>query len=98
MRLKIFWRVILAQPILIILILMVSLYALSQLNWLTHLNTNILTIDASVIEAEKQLPGTFLSQMRHNELIRMRETDIAHTEAFAEIDLRIDQKERELLR
>jgi two-component system sensor histidine kinase GlrK len=67
MRLTIFWRVILAQISLITLILAVSLYALSQLNELTSLSTNILTTDAACIEEEKRLLQIFLTQMRSAE-------------------------------
>lgn len=67
MRLTIFWRVILAQLSLITLILAVSLYALSQLNQLTSLSTNILTTDAACIEEEKRLLKIFLTQMRSAE-------------------------------
>ncbi len=67
MHLTIFWRVILAQISLITLILAVSLYALSQLNQLTSLSTNILATDAACIEEEKRLLKIFLSQMRSAE-------------------------------
>lgn len=67
MRLTIFWRVILAQISLIALILAVSLYALSQLNWLTRLSTDILATDSTCIEEEKRLLKIFLTQMRNAE-------------------------------
>ena len=67
MRLTIFWRVILAQILLIALIFVASFYALSQLNWLTNLSTNILTTDATCIETEKQLLQIFLAQIRNAE-------------------------------
>ena len=67
MRLTIFWRVILAQLSLIALILGVSLYALSQLNLLTSLSTDILATDAACIEEEKRLLKIFLAQMRNAE-------------------------------
>ena len=67
MRLTIFWRVIFAQLTLIALILVVSLYALSQLHWLANLSTDILATDAVSIEAEKRLLKVFLSQMRSAE-------------------------------
>jgi two-component system sensor histidine kinase GlrK len=66
-RLTIFWRVILAQILLITLIFIASFYALSQLNWLTNLSTNILTTDATCIETEKQLLQIFLAQIRNAE-------------------------------
>jgi two-component system sensor histidine kinase GlrK len=67
MRLTIFWRVLLAQLSLIILILAVSLYALSQLNQLTSLSTNILSTDTVCLEEEKRLLKIFLTQMRSAE-------------------------------
>lgn len=67
MRLTIFWRVLLAQISLITLILAVSLYALSQLNQLTNLNTNILSTDTACLEEEKRLLKIFLAQMRSAE-------------------------------
>ncbi|MBI3300838.1 MAG: HAMP domain-containing histidine kinase [Deltaproteobacteria bacterium] len=67
MRLTIFWRVILAQISLIALILAVSLYALSQLHWLTSLSTDILATDSVCIEEEKRLLKIFLAQMRNAE-------------------------------
>lgn len=67
MRLTIFWRVLLAQISLITLILAVSLYALSQLNQLTNLNTNILSTDTACLEEEKRLLKIFLVQMRNAE-------------------------------
>jgi two-component system, NtrC family, sensor histidine kinase GlrK len=67
MRLTIFWRVILSQLSLIVLILAVSLYAFAQLNRLTSLSTNILATDAACIEEEKRLLKIFLTQMRSAE-------------------------------
>jgi two-component system sensor histidine kinase GlrK len=67
MRLTIFWRAILAQLSLIVLILAVSLYSLSQLNRLTSLSTDILATDSTCIEEEKRLLKIFLAQMRNAE-------------------------------
>jgi hypothetical protein len=67
MRLTIFWRVILAQTMLIALALAVSLYALSQLRWLTSLSTDILATDTVCIEEEKRLLRLFVAQMRSAE-------------------------------
>jgi two-component system sensor histidine kinase GlrK len=67
MRLTIFWRVLLAQIFFISLILIVSLYALSQLNQLTNLSTNILSTDTACLEEEKRLLKIFLGQMRNAE-------------------------------
>jgi two-component system, NtrC family, sensor histidine kinase GlrK len=64
MRLTIFWRVMLAQVSLIALIVVVNLYALSQLHWLTRLSETILTSDSASIEEEKRLLRTLLAQMR----------------------------------
>jgi two-component system sensor histidine kinase GlrK len=66
-RLTIFWRVILAQLSLIVLLLFASFYALSQLHWLTNLSTNILALDSACIEAEKRLLQIFLAQIRNAE-------------------------------
>jgi len=67
MRLTIFWRVILAQTTLIALTLAVSFYALSQLQWLTSLSTDILATDTACIEEEKRLLRLFVAQMRSAE-------------------------------
>jgi two-component system sensor histidine kinase GlrK len=64
MRLTIFWRIMLAQVSLIALIVVVNLYALSQLHWLTRLSEAILTSDSASIEEEKRLLRTMLAQMR----------------------------------
>lgn len=66
-RLTIFRRVILAQITLIILILVVSLYTLSQLHRFARLSTALLTTDAASLEAEKGLLEVFLVQMRSAE-------------------------------
>lgn len=67
MRLTIFWRVILAQLSLIVLLLFASFYALSQLHWLANLSTNILVLDSACLEAEKRLLQIFLTQIRNAE-------------------------------
>lgn len=67
MGLTIFWRIILIQSVLIILILIVSLYSFTRLNRLTQLHTDILTIDATCIQEEKKLLKIFLAQMRNAE-------------------------------
>ncbi|HEY7492277.1 MAG TPA: hypothetical protein VIH59_14355, partial [Candidatus Tectomicrobia bacterium] len=81
MRLTIFWRVILAQTALIALTLAVSLYALSQLQWLTRLSTDILATDTACIKEEKQLLRLFLAQMRSAEKYVL---DQAFYEPFAQ--------------
>src|SRR5262245_28064861 len=67
MRLTIFWRVILAQITLIILLLAVSLYTPWQLHRFASLSTAILTTDVSSIAAEKRLLEIFFMQMRSAE-------------------------------
>jgi nitrogen fixation/metabolism regulation signal transduction histidine kinase len=67
MHLRLFWRVILAQSTLIALLLIISAYALSQLAWLTNLNTDIFVVDMTCIEHEKRLLKIFLAQMRNAE-------------------------------
>ena len=67
MRLTIFWRVFLAQTLLIILVLAVSLYPLFQLNRLTDLGTDILANDYACIDEEERLLQIFFSQMRSAE-------------------------------
>jgi two-component system sensor histidine kinase GlrK len=67
MHLRLFWRVILAQSTLIVLLLIVSCYALMQLKWLTNLNSDILAADTTCIAREKRLLKIFLAQMRNAE-------------------------------
>jgi two-component system sensor histidine kinase GlrK len=67
MRLTIFWRIVLAQVALIALIVVVNVYALSQLNDLTRLTADILVTDATSVEEGKRLLRVFLGQMRHAE-------------------------------
>jgi two-component system sensor histidine kinase GlrK len=67
MRLSIFWRVILTQSTLIVLILALSLYALTALKRVTNLNTAIVTTDSVCIEEGKRLLKTYLRQMRDAE-------------------------------
>jgi two-component system, NtrC family, sensor histidine kinase GlrK len=66
-RLTIFWRIILAQVSLIVLIVIVNFYTLSQLHQLTILSQGILTIDAASIEEGKRLLRIILAQMRSAE-------------------------------
>lgn len=80
MRLSIFWRVILAQIPLIALILGVSLYAFLHLNQLTVLTTELLTTEASRIEAEKQLLTIFLAQMRNAEKYLLLRDQVFYTQ------------------
>ena len=83
MRLTIFWRVILAQITLIILILAVSLYTLSQLHRFASLSTAILTTDAASIEAEKGLIEVFLVQMRSAEKYLLLRDEAFYTHFIA---------------
>lgn len=67
MRLTIFWRVIVAQSVLIILLVTISLYALSQLHWLTRHSAELLTTDVVCLELGKRLRTVFIAQMRSAE-------------------------------
>src|SRR4030095_10935709 len=70
--------VILAQTMLLALTLAVSLYALSQLQWLTSLSTDILATDTACIREEKELLRLFLSQMRSAEKYILDQAFYAH--------------------
>jgi two-component system, NtrC family, sensor histidine kinase GlrK len=67
MRLTIFWRIILAQVSLIVLIIIVNFYTLSQLHQLTVLSQAILTIDVTSTEEARRLLRIMLAQMRSAE-------------------------------
>ncbi|MCE5242727.1 MAG: ATP-binding protein [Syntrophobacteraceae bacterium] len=67
MRLTIFWRIIFAQSALLALVLAVGLYALYCLNWITRLDTGILTVDSVCVGEEKRLLKVFLAEMRNAE-------------------------------
>jgi two-component system sensor histidine kinase GlrK len=67
MRLTIFSRVMLAQSALILLLLIVSLFAVGKLRLVSQLNTEALTIDAACINEEKRLLKSFLAEMRNAE-------------------------------
>jgi two-component system sensor histidine kinase GlrK len=66
-RLTIFWRIILAQIALIILIMVVNFYALSQLNQLTSQSTAIVSRDMACVNEARRLLQVFLAQMRNAE-------------------------------
>jgi two-component system, NtrC family, sensor histidine kinase GlrK len=67
MRLTIFWRIILAQVSLIVLIIIVNFYTLSQLYQLTILSQGILTIDVTSTEEARRLLRIVLAQTRSAE-------------------------------
>lgn len=57
----------LAQSTLIALILVVSLYALAKLHFVSELSTDALTVDATCLNEEKRLLKAFLAEMRNAE-------------------------------
>lgn len=57
----------LAQSTLIVLILVVSLYALAKLHLVSELSTDALTVDATCLNEEKRLLKAFLAEMRNAE-------------------------------
>jgi two-component system sensor histidine kinase GlrK len=67
MKLTIFSRVMIAQGALIMLILVVSLFAVDKLRLVSRLNTEALTVDAACINEEKRLLKSFLAEMRNAE-------------------------------
>ena len=67
MRLTIFSRVMIAQSTLILLILVISLFAVGKLRLVSQLNTEALTVDAACINEEKRLLKSFLAEMRNAE-------------------------------
>ncbi len=64
MRLTIFSRVMIAQGTLILLILVVSIFAVGKLRLVSQLNREALTVDAACINEEKGLLKSFLAEMR----------------------------------
>jgi hypothetical protein len=66
-RLTIFWRIIFAQVSLIVLLVVVSFYTLSQLHQLTILSETILTTDSVTINEEKRLLRILLIEIRNAE-------------------------------
>jgi len=67
MKLTIFSRVMVAQGVLIMLILAVSLFAVAKLRLVSRLNTEALTVDSACINEEKRLLKSFLAEMRDAE-------------------------------
>jgi two-component system sensor histidine kinase GlrK len=65
MRVTIFWRVIFAQSVPIILLLGMNFYAWTHFNQLSALSAAILSIDSGSIETTKRLLKIFLMQMRN---------------------------------
>lgn len=93
MRLTIFWRIIFAQLSLIALIIVVNVYALSQLHHLARLNAEISSRDGASIEAGKHLLRVFLGQMRNAEkyVLLQDKTLYQHfTEGSRQIDSTIE--------
>lgn len=64
MRLTIFWRAILAQSILIVFFVGVSVYAFTHLHGLATLSAEIVYTDVTSLAVEKQLLKLFAAQMR----------------------------------
>ncbi len=67
MKLTIFSRVMIAQSAMILLVMVVSVYALGKLRLVSHLNSDALTVDAACVNAEKKLLKSFLAEMRNGE-------------------------------
>jgi two-component system sensor histidine kinase GlrK len=68
-----------AQSVLIGLVLLLALYALNGLYWLTAQHHSILTIDATCLVEEKQLLKVFLAQMRNAEKYLLLKDAVFHT-------------------
>lgn len=108
MRLRIFWRVIFAQGVLILLVLVVSLYALDKLNWLIRLNGRIVEVDTVCLKEQRRLLKTFLVEMRNAEKYVLIQDPVLHgayiearqdfAEALARINALVDSEpERSLI-
>ena len=67
MRLTIFSRIMIAQSTLILLILVLSVFAVGKLRLVSQLNTEALTVDAACINEEKRLLKSFLAEIRNAE-------------------------------
>ena len=63
----IFSRVMIAQGILIVLIMVLSIFAVGKLRLVSRLNMEALTVDAACINEEKSLLKWFLDEMRNAE-------------------------------
>jgi two-component system, NtrC family, sensor histidine kinase GlrK len=66
-KLTIFRRITLVQGTLFALVVLVSVFAISHLDGITQLNTNILTVDTVCVQEGKRLIKIFLGQMRNAE-------------------------------
>ena len=67
MRLTIFSRVMIAQSTLVLLVLVISVFAVGKLRLVSQLNTEALTVDSACISEEKRLLKSFLDEMRNSE-------------------------------
>ena len=67
MRLTIFSRVMIAQSTLVLLVLVISVFAVGKLRLVSQLNTEAITVDSACISEEKRLLKSFLAEMRNSE-------------------------------
>ena len=67
MRLTIFSRVMIAQSTLMLLVLVISVFAVGKLRLVSQLNTEAITVDSACISEEKRLLKSFLDEMRNSE-------------------------------
>ncbi|MDR3554332.1 MAG: HAMP domain-containing sensor histidine kinase [Syntrophobacteraceae bacterium] len=67
MKLSIFSRVMIAQSSLIMIIIVISIFAVGKLRLVSQLNTRALTVDARCVSEEKTLLKSFLGEMRNAE-------------------------------
>ena len=67
MRLTIFSRVMIAQSTLVLLVLVISVFAVGKLRLVSQLNTEAITVDSACISEEKRLLKSFLDEMRNSE-------------------------------
>lgn len=67
MKVTIFSRVMIAQSTLILIILVISMYAVGKLRLVSQLNTQALTVDVRCVGEEKGLLKSFLDEMRNAE-------------------------------
>ena len=67
MRLTIFSRVMIAQSTLVLLVLVISVFAVGKLRLVSQLNTEAITVDSACISEEKRLLKSFLDEMRNSQ-------------------------------